>query len=84
MGEAGRKRLDPCGLVNAMGDLSDLAKSPEHRRGFERLLFLAAKRGDADLVAERLGWGVDPRTVNVGSGVATAAGQHGATQVTDD
>ena len=38
----------------------DMARDPKHRRGFEKLLFLAAKRGDADLVAERLGWGIDP------------------------
>jgi hypothetical protein len=37
-----------------------MAKSPQHRRRFERLLLLAAERGDADLVAERLGWGVNP------------------------
>lgn len=43
-----------------MHDFRELAKHPKHRRGFERLLLLAAKRGDADLVAERLGWGIDP------------------------
>ena len=43
-----------------MGDFRDMARDPKHRRGFEKLLYLAAKRGDADLVAERLSWGVDP------------------------
>jgi len=43
-----------------MDDFRDMAQSPQQRRGFERLLLLAAERGDADLVAERLGWGVDP------------------------
>ncbi len=43
-----------------MGEMSDMARDPEHRRRFEKLLFLAAQRGDADLVAERLSWGVDP------------------------
>lgn len=43
-----------------MGDFRDMARDPEHRRSFEKLLFLAALRGDADLVAERLSWGVDP------------------------
>src|SRR5688572_10313703 len=43
-----------------MDDFRELARDPKHRRRFERLLFLAAERGDADLVAERLGWGVDP------------------------
>jgi hypothetical protein len=43
-----------------MDEFRDLARSPKHRRRFERLLFLAAERGDADLVAERLGWGIDP------------------------
>jgi len=37
-----------------------MARDPEHRRQFEKLLYLAAKRGDADLVAERLSWGIDP------------------------
>ena len=37
-----------------------MARDPEHRRDFEKLLYLAAKRGDADLVAERLSWGIDP------------------------
>ena len=43
-----------------MTDFRDLAKDPKHRRRFEKLLYLAAKRGDADLVAERLSWGIDP------------------------
>jgi ankyrin repeat protein len=43
--------------------MRDLAQSPEHRRRFEHLLYLAAQRGDADLVEERLGWGVDPNCV---------------------
>ena len=43
-----------------MDDFVSMARDPEHRRRFEKLLFLAAKRGDADLVAERLSWGVDP------------------------
>jgi hypothetical protein len=41
-------------------DIRDMARDPEHRRTFEKLLYLAAKRGDADLVAERLSWGIDP------------------------
>ena len=43
-----------------MTDFLNMAQDPEHRRGFEKLLYLAARRGDADLVAERLSWGVDP------------------------
>jgi hypothetical protein len=43
-----------------MDDMRDLAQNPEHRRRFEKLLLLAAERGDADLVEERLGWGIDP------------------------
>src|SRR6266576_2352799 len=43
-----------------MADFRSMARDPEHRRGFEKLLYLAAKRGDADLVAERLSWGIDP------------------------
>jgi hypothetical protein len=37
-----------------------MAQDPEHRRRFEMLLYLAAQRGDADLMAERLSWGIDP------------------------
>jgi len=37
-----------------------MARDPKHRREFEKLLILAAQRGDADLVAERLSWGIDP------------------------
>ncbi len=36
-----------------------MARDPKQRR-FEKLLYLAALRGDADLVAERLSWGIDP------------------------
>src|SRR5262245_28787530 len=43
-----------------MSDFRSMARDPEHRRGFEKLLYLAAQRGDADLVAERLSWGIDP------------------------
>lgn len=43
-----------------MSDLGDMARDPKHRRTFEKLLRLAAARGDDDLVAERLGWGIDP------------------------
>jgi hypothetical protein len=43
-----------------MSDFREMARDPEHRRGFEKLLYLAAQRGDADLVAERLSWGIDP------------------------
>jgi hypothetical protein len=42
-----------------MADFREMAQDPEHRRSFEKLLYLAAKRGDADLVAERLSWGID-------------------------
>jgi hypothetical protein len=43
-----------------MNDFREMARDPKHRRGFEKLLLLAAQRGDADLVAERLSWGIDP------------------------
>jgi len=46
--------------MDAMDDFRSMARDPEHRRQFEKLLYLAAKRGDADLVAERLSWGIDP------------------------
>lgn len=41
-------------------DFRALARDPAFRRNFERLLYLAAQRGDADLVAERLSSGIDP------------------------
>jgi hypothetical protein len=41
-------------------DFRDMARDTKHRRSFEKLLYLACQRGDADLVAERLSWGVDP------------------------
>jgi hypothetical protein len=43
-----------------MDDFRAMARDPKHRRAFEKLLYLACKRGDADLVAERLSWGIDP------------------------
>jgi hypothetical protein len=43
-----------------MSDFRDMARDPKHRRSFEKLLYLTAQRGDADLVAERLSWGIDP------------------------
>jgi hypothetical protein len=43
-----------------MDDFREMARDPRHRRTFEKLLYLACQRGDADLVAERLGWGIDP------------------------
>src|SRR5437016_8225886 len=45
--------------MSVMDDFRDLARDPKHRRRFEKLLYLAAQRGDADLVAERLSWGID-------------------------
>ena len=46
-----------------MDDFRSMARDPKHRRRFEKLLYLAAQRGDADLVAERLSWGIDPNCV---------------------
>lgn len=43
-----------------MDDFRSMAQDPQHRRRFQKLLYLAAKHGDADLVAERLSWGIDP------------------------
>ncbi len=43
-----------------MDSMSEFAKDPKHKRRFEKLLYLAAVRGDVDLVEERLGWGIDP------------------------
>jgi hypothetical protein len=46
--------------ISIMNDFRSMARDPEHSRRFEKLLYLAAQRGDADLVAERLSWGIDP------------------------
>jgi len=46
-----------------MSDFRKMARDPEHRRNFEKLLYLAAKRDDGDLVEERLSWGIDPNCV---------------------
>jgi hypothetical protein len=53
----------PVATIGSMDDFRKMARDPEHRRNFEKLLYLAAKRGDADLVAERLSWGIDPNCV---------------------
>ena len=47
-------------MISDMDDFRSMARDPEHRRQFEKLLYLAVKRGDADLVEERLSWGIDP------------------------
>jgi hypothetical protein len=52
-------RVEPDTIVG-VDDFRDMARDPKHKRGFEKLLYLAAQRGDADLVAERLSWGIDP------------------------
>jgi hypothetical protein len=49
-------------------DMREMARDPEQRRNFEKLLWLAAVRGDADLVAERLSWGIDPNCRSVKKG----------------
>jgi hypothetical protein len=46
--------------ITRMADFRDHVHDPKHRRRFEKLLLLACQRGDADLVAERLSWGIDP------------------------
>ena len=46
--------------MRRMDDFRSMARDPKHRRRFEKLLYLAVQRGDADLVAERLSWGIDP------------------------
>ena len=47
-----------------MSDFRDLVHHPKHKRRFEMLLRLAAERGDAEQVRERLSWGIDPNSVN--------------------
>jgi hypothetical protein len=43
-----------------MGEFEKMARDPKHAKLFEKLLRLAAGKGDAEQVAERLGWGIDP------------------------
>ena len=43
-----------------MSKFTDLVHDPKCKPKFEALLRGAAKRGDAELVAERLSWGIDP------------------------
>src|SRR5262249_56560503 len=50
----------PAGTIRRRDDSRSMARDPEHRRRFENLLYRAARRGDADRVAERLSWGIDP------------------------
>jgi len=49
-----------------MSEMHDMARDPKHAKLFEKLLRLAASKGDAEQVVERLGWGIDPncRTKN--------------------
>jgi hypothetical protein len=41
-------------------DFRDMVRDPKCRPKFEALLRLAAGRGDAEQVVERLSWGIDP------------------------
>jgi len=50
--------------MSEFGDFRDLVHTAKHRRRFEELLRLAASRGDAEQVAERLSWGIDPNSTS--------------------
>ena len=43
-------------------DFRDLVRDPKCKPKFEALLRLAAGRGDAEQVRERLSWGIDPNS----------------------
>lgn len=45
-------------------DFRDMVHDPKCRSKFEELLRLAASRGDAEQVAERLSWGIDPNAAS--------------------
>jgi hypothetical protein len=47
-----------------MSDFRDLVHDPKCKPKFEALLRLAAGRGDAEQVIERLSWGIDPNCVS--------------------
>jgi hypothetical protein len=51
-------------MIGSMEDIRSMAENPERRLLLEKLLYLAAQRGDADLVSERLAWGIDPNCVS--------------------
>ncbi|MFO0810103.1 MAG: ankyrin repeat domain-containing protein [Gemmataceae bacterium] len=61
-----------------MSDFREMARDPEHRRRFEKLLYLAAQRGDADQVAERLSWGIDPNCTSAKSRTPLIANVRGS------
>jgi hypothetical protein len=42
------------------GDFRQLARQPKYRKVFEKMLRFSARKGDAEQVRERLGWGLDP------------------------
>ena len=64
--------------ISIMDDFRSMARDPEHRRRFEKLLHLAAQRGDADLVAERLSWGIDPNCIFSGGRTPLIANVRGS------
>ena len=43
-------------------DFRDMVRDPKCKPKFEALLRLAAGRGDAEQVSERLSWGIDPNS----------------------
>lgn len=47
-----------------MTDIRSMVQDPRFRKKFEKLLRLAARKGDAEQVAERLSWGIDPNCAN--------------------
>ena len=53
-----------------MSDFRDLVHDPKCKPKFEALLRLAAGRGDAEQVVERLSWGIDPNAASKGGRTA--------------
>src|SRR5687768_382867 len=81
---AGRRKRHPPGpdrdTIGPVSDFRDMARDPKHKRGLEKLLYLAAKRRDADLVAHRSSWGITP-TFTFGTGTTPlSANARGYTQ----
>src|SRR5436305_2010625 len=66
------------GTIAPMTDFRTPAQDPRHRRRFEKLLYLAARRGDADLVAERLSWGINPNCTFAGGRTPLIANVRGS------
>jgi hypothetical protein len=64
---AADKRVDQPMADNSDDDGCDfrqMARQPKYIKMFEKMLRFSCRKGDAEQVRERLGWGIDPNCVN--------------------